>query len=189
MMDNEAKDHDFQQIGRLSPHLVAELFNQPSTEIARMAADEGLFAQQGDIALATHDMQCHGVGGGDDDDAGQQAFDFEDNIDERGRQAGHSASRKGRDHRHLGPDAADNKNRADSATNGKGAIHGQIYESQDAEGNEYADAGERIAQSLPDRADIDIAERHEAGYDNGHDDATRQEPAQWIRPAAAPVFD
>ena len=143
-----------------------------------MSADEGFFAQEGNVAAAAHDMQIDRVGGGDDDDARQQAFNLEDDINQRGSQAGPGAGGEGRQDGDLGARAGYDEHGADRSANGKGAIDGQIDEAQDAEGEEDADAGERVAQALPDGADVHVAQGHEDGDDDGQDNATRKETAR-----------
>ena len=60
---------------------------------------------------------------------------------------------------------------------GKGAVHGQVDEAQYAEGQEYRDTRQRVTQALPDRADIDIANRHEESHDERQNDRPQNETA------------
>ena len=134
--------------------------------------------REGNIAPAAHDMQVDRVGGGDDDDARQQAFNLEDDVNQRGGQAGAGAGGESRQDGDLGANTGYDEHGADRAPDGKSAINSQIDETQDAESEEDADASERVAQALPNRADVDIADGHEEGDDHGQNYAARQKAAR-----------
>ena len=175
MKDDYAEEDDFKQIGRLPAHLIAELLNQPGTKAFGVTADERLLAEQRDVALAFHHMQGHGVGGRDHDDAGQQAFNFEDDVDERGRQAGQRAGDEAHHNGELGAVPVHDEDGAGGAADGKSAVHRQVDKAKHAEGHEYGDARQRVTQPLADCADVDVAERHEKTHDDRQQDAAQNE--------------
>ena len=107
-----------------------------------------------------------------------KAFYFEDNVDQAQSPSPVSAPAtkpisKGK----LGTVPICNKNGAGSATDRKGAVHRQIDEAQYAECKEYRDTRKGVTQPLPDRADIDIANRHEESHDERQNDRPQNETA------------
>jgi len=157
----------------LPAHLIAELLNKPGAETFGVAADQRFLPEQRDVALAFHHMQGHGVCGCDHDDAGQQAFNFEDDVDESGRQAGQRAGDEAHYNSELGAVPVHDEDGAGGAADGESAVHRQVDKAKHAEGHEYGDARKAVAQPLADCADVDISERHEK-----RDDDRQQEPAQ-----------
>ena len=88
-------------------------------------------------------------------------LNFEDDVDQGGRQASPRAGDEAHQNGEFGAVSIDDEDGAGGPAHRESAIDGEIDEAQNAKGDEDSDAGQGVAEPLPNRADIDVAERHE----------------------------